>query len=96
MNLYLISQTINSGYDTYDSAVVIAENEEAARRVCPSESYKWSDQEESFMVEYCDGTIKREYPNFWVKYINDVDVEYIGKAKEGAKPGVILASFNAG
>lgn len=36
MKLYLISQTENDGYDTYDSAVVAAETEEAARQISPS------------------------------------------------------------
>lgn len=35
MNIYKISQVYN-GYDTYDSAVVIAETEEAARNTHPS------------------------------------------------------------
>ncbi len=32
MYLYLISQDVNDNYDTYDSAVVAAENEEMARK----------------------------------------------------------------
>jgi len=35
MKLYLISQDINGDYDTYDSAVVAAETEEAARSTPP-------------------------------------------------------------
>jgi hypothetical protein len=35
MNLYLISQTESREYDTYDSAVVRAESEEAARLISP-------------------------------------------------------------
>lgn len=31
MKLYLISQDLNNGYDTYDSAVVAARNEEEAK-----------------------------------------------------------------
>jgi hypothetical protein len=38
MNLYLISQETNNDYDTYDSAVVAAESEDAARSIHPSES----------------------------------------------------------
>lgn len=37
MNLYLISQSINNGYDTYDSAVVAAESKDKARCIHPSE-----------------------------------------------------------
>lgn len=36
MNLYLISQTANTDYDTYDAAVVCAPNEEAAKQIVPS------------------------------------------------------------
>ena len=35
MNLYLISQETNTEYDTYDCAVVVAETEEAARKMNP-------------------------------------------------------------
>lgn len=35
MNLYLISQSHNRGYDTYDSAVVVAENENIAKQMHP-------------------------------------------------------------
>lgn len=35
MNLYRIWQTVNRGYDTYDSAVVVAESEEAAAQINP-------------------------------------------------------------
>lgn len=35
MNLYLISQDDNEGWGTYDSAVVVAATEEAARKMNP-------------------------------------------------------------
>jgi len=35
MNIYRLSQTVNNDYDTYDSAVVVAESEEAARETKP-------------------------------------------------------------
>ena len=38
MNLYLISQTVNREYDTFDAAVVAAESEEIARGINPSAS----------------------------------------------------------
>jgi hypothetical protein len=37
MKLWLISQDENNNYDTYDSAVVAAETEDAARNTLPSE-----------------------------------------------------------
>lgn len=36
MNLYLIQQTVNQNYDTYDSAVVVAESAEEARNMHPA------------------------------------------------------------
>jgi len=33
MKLWLITQTANTGYDTYDGAVVVAPNAEEARRI---------------------------------------------------------------
>ena len=33
MKLWLLTQTVNIGYDTYDSAVVAAESEEEARNI---------------------------------------------------------------
>lgn len=40
--LFLIYQKVSNGYDTYDSAVVVAESEEEARKIHPS-GYKWDD-----------------------------------------------------
>lgn len=39
MNIYLISQDHVNGYDTFDSAVVIAASEEDARRIHPRTSF---------------------------------------------------------
>lgn len=41
MRLWLISQDINSGYDTYDSAVVAAETEDAARNISVGGAGTW-------------------------------------------------------
>jgi hypothetical protein len=37
MKLWLISQEVNNGYDTYSDAVVVAETLEEARNMHPSE-----------------------------------------------------------
>ena len=39
MNIYLISQSENNDYDTYDSAVVYAKDEEEAKTVNPGGEY---------------------------------------------------------
>lgn len=38
MNLYLLTQTKNTGYDTYDSIVVAAKNSTDAARTSPDSS----------------------------------------------------------
>lgn len=84
MNLYKISQTVNNDWDTYDSAIVAAENEEEARKINPSiyvEGEWWND-------DYTSGS--------WCSTLEQVNVELIGIAKEGTKKGIIVASFNAG
>lgn len=43
MKLYLLSQTENEGYNTYDSAVVVAEDEVSAKEIVPG-GYGWSDK----------------------------------------------------
>lgn len=41
MNIYLVEQDVNNCYDTYDSFVVVAENEGVAKHTSPSEFYIW-------------------------------------------------------
>lgn len=56
LNLYLISQTENNNYDTYDFAIVAAESEDAARRIHPgfdgwSRQYgRWASKPENVRV----------------------------------------------
>lgn len=80
MNLYYLSQNDETGYDTYDSCVVAAESEEAARLIRPDGGDNWESM----------------FGSSWARYPNLVKVELIGVAVEGIKSGVIIASFNAG
>lgn len=85
MNLYLLTQSTVTGYDTYDSAVVAAESEDNARKIHPS-SYTTREQWEK--EEYSSGN--------WPTY-NDrevIKVRYLGTTDE--PEGIILSSFNAG
>ena len=80
MKLWLISQTANDRYDTFDSAVVVAETAEDACRIHPAGDdnawdYTWST---------------------WAKTPEEVSAEYIGEARPDILQGVVLASFNAG
>ena len=101
MNIYLLEQNLVDGYDTYDSAVVIAESEEKARDIHPAyhDAYitngKW-------MSRYTAGKNKgREFDidddGSWLEYTDRsaIKVTLIGIAKK-KESGLVLASFNAG
>jgi hypothetical protein len=80
MNLYRISQEVNTDLDTYDAAIVAAASADEARKIHPrGDASAW------------DGVW-----GTWAADPKDVDVELIGTAKPGTEAGVILASFNAG
>jgi len=79
MKLFILYGTA-SGYDTFDSCIVCAENEEEAKNINPMYGEKW--------VYWCECE--------WAKSPEDVTVEYIGEADENIEKGVVLASYNAG
>jgi len=95
MKLWLISQDVNSGYDTYDSAVVAAPDEETARQISPDRYRVWKDDQWHF--SFADGKSEPElsHPSWSWADPENVKAEYIGDGdhKAGA---VICASFNAG
>lgn len=82
MKLFLISQTDNNGYDTYDSAVVAAEDESIARYMHPGDGEP---------IEKWGGDF-----DFWCSSPHLVTVRYLGEADSSVERGVICASFNAG
>lgn len=85
MKLYKVSQDIRNGYDTYDSIVVLAKNEDSARIMHP----------DGYLV-----TEKKDLCGDWVDYenLNKVSITLLADVgnKLGKEPKVILASFNAG
>jgi hypothetical protein len=83
LSLYFISQSERDDYDTYDSAIVAAENPKEAKMIRP-DRYTWENVKE-----------ETGYPS-WATDLKNVKVKLIGFAKAGTKKGVILASFNAG
>jgi hypothetical protein len=95
VKLWLIYQDANSGYDTYDSAVVAAETEDEARRTHPgSERAYWDDARQKF---YWRSPIGASFTNDqWAPHIDNVGVRPLGDALPGTQAGVICASFNAG
>jgi hypothetical protein len=87
MNLYLLRQNVNNGYDTYDSAIVAATTEAEAKEIHPSIYSK--------DIIYSDDLSIYDWAYDWCTP-KDVQVTYIGTAKPGTNKGVILSSFNAG
>ena len=83
MNIYKVSQTGNDDYDTFDSMIVIAESEEDARWMRP-DGRSWDKI-----------SCRRRFWDDWY-WPEECTVELLGEALPGMKPGVVLASFNAG
>lgn len=81
MKLFLISQDQSNGYDTYDSAVVAAPDEETARHIDPGTGKPVANWNKN--RSWCNGP-------------EHVTVAYIGEAAEDIAQGVVCASFNAG
>lgn len=78
--LYLLSQNDNNDYDTYDSIVVCAENEECAKKIDP------------YGNEYTENA----KTGTWANKLSSIQCIEIGEADEKQEIGVIIASFNAG
>ncbi len=93
MKLWLLTQSSNRGYDTYDSAVVAAESEFLAKRINPGDFYEWSELYNSWMFKYGDGRAEISLDDTWVRP-HEVEAKLIGVTELPA--GLILASFNAG
>lgn len=96
MKLYLISQDVNNGYDTYDSAVVCAKSPTAAKHISPSEYDYW--HKDAWYFKYRDGRVE-DTPSGGTSWAHPTKVTAvcIGEANSKVKEGeVICASFNAG
>ena len=89
MNLYLLSQSVNNGYDTFDSCVVVAKNLEEAVLIHPrGRLFKDFDKTSPFRGF--------SFSSNWANP-EEVKCELIGKAISLLKANsVICASFNAG
>jgi len=109
MNIYLLSQSENTGYDTFNSCVVIATNENDARELHPLaeeediiiNNNRWyiEDESEKKFFPCIDDRI--EYLSEchgWTTYDtrHNVTVKKIGVAELGAVKSVVLASYRAG
>lgn len=82
MNIYRISQTMLNGYDTYQSAIVVAPTAAIAQRMYPGRQ---------------DGVDRPSRdPYCWPTNPLDVDVDLLGFAAPGLQQGVLAAEFRAG
>jgi len=104
MRLWLISQTENDDWDTYDMAVVAAETEEDARVMYPrngedirkliSSRVPPFNPVETFGEWY--SRLDKYHHGDWVLDPALITVRYLGRAGRGTQRGVICASFHAG
>jgi hypothetical protein len=103
LNLYLVKQNVNNGYDTYDSMVVVAKNADDAKRMHPC-PYVTHLKDDEWMGRYTGGDqIGQEYiisSDNWIPAyrVSEVFVKFLGSADpiQYQKPQVIITSFNAG
>ncbi len=80
MYLWLISQNENNGYDTYDSAVVVAANIMEAKKTLPGGG-SWSRRHSHWAS--------------WASSPDKVTAVALGRADDPT-PRVVCASYNAG
>lgn len=92
MKLWLLTQKENSGYDTYDSCVVVAENARIAKFFDPN-GHDWRKRADKF-----NNWSGNRFGSTWASRPAFVQAKCIGEAdKRYMKSGtVIIASFNAG
>jgi hypothetical protein len=80
MKLYLLEQSDNNTYDTYDSCLVCAENEADARTIDPDgDEFK-----------------EKVFRGYWAFNKDAITCQEIGTANDHQQRGVIIASYNAG
>ncbi|MDY0251183.1 MAG: hypothetical protein RBR45_14205 [Pseudomonas sp.] len=91
MYIYLIEQNVNSDWDFYDSAVVVAPDIQTARFTHPDNESIWNGKTWVDKKTRLDLFVTEP----WC-HPSHVDVQLIGVASEKTQPGVICASFNAG
>jgi len=95
-HLYLISQSKNRGYDTYDSAVVVAPSAYEAQRTHPGGDKFWDEKLQAWCYDNWKSSPIRG-DSYWttpehveVTYLGELGTDSIGDAR------VVCASFNAG
>jgi len=90
MYIYLLTQSEYRGYDTFDSCVVCAKDEEEAKGVHPEESWDHVKTDADKKARWSNGH------GTWASKPGKVQATLLGTAIPRSVRGVILASFNAG
>ena len=94
MNIFLIYQDKNCNYDTFSSAVVIANTLEEAKLIHPDSNSRWSTEIDHWVRDNSDYHSDKSWAN-----PASVNAVYLG-VYDGIKPrkhgDVITSSFNAG
>lgn len=85
MNLYLLSQTENISFGTFNSCVVCAENEKDAKSIMPD---LFLNKGKPFEVP--------DMQCVWAYSIERIQCVEIGTANKSQQRGVIIASYNDG
>lgn len=96
MYIYEITQTVNQGYDTYDSAIVVANDRTEAAHTHPDGDKQWDITKQKWGFVTISGRTILDMDSHTWSNPSDVVVTLIGEANEDIEAGVVLASFNAG
>ena len=85
MNLYRLSQSVNNGYDTYDSCVVVAPDPMTASLISPLYGVDVSEHRRDWSSD-----------SSWAEP-KDVDIKLLGLADPSLEEySVVISSYNAG
>ena len=95
MKLYKISQDENNDYDTFDSAVVMAETEEQARNMDPRSGEPMDWDSVSPCDNWCSSPDKVTV-TFLAELPHMEDYKAFNKDRYSGNSLVVCASFNAG
>ena len=91
LNIYLLTQNTNRGYDTYDSCMVVAPDEAMARLLHPRGDRYWNGRRWAWVDETPGYADEAGWTN-----PDNVKVEHVGVTLAGRPVGVLCASYNAG
>lgn len=99
MNIYKIWVDNWLGYETYDSAIVVASSEEAARHIHPASRYDspvrgYNRETNRYDKPWYEGDTSSAYSDWALP--ENVNVELVGTTNSYVEGTVLCASFNAG